>query len=254
MVSSDGRLGKRRVVIPLIDVDGPTGLQRSRRLPPRDRAPRAPARPTGTAPGPRQWVWRARGGGARRRGRASEGRGGRGSRAGRRAPAGAADGSCPTRGAAAGAPRRSARRATARTGPRAWVPGRRPRPTRSSAPPRQWSPGSRDEVLHRGGHLFGGDVRKTAMVAERAGRGARRGAGTAVERALQDGGPRAIREEAELPDGGSEQRDDWCPDARGHVHDAGIARHHDPRPGEQRARLLERKLAGGTRDRASPFG
>src|SRR5213595_595333 len=49
-----------------IDVDGLTGLQRSRRLPPRDRAPRAPARPAGTALGPRQSAWRARGGGARR--------------------------------------------------------------------------------------------------------------------------------------------------------------------------------------------
>src|SRR2546429_4460925 len=143
-----------------LDVDGPTGLQRSRRLPPPDPAPRTPARPTGTAPGPRQPVWRGRGGGARGAGGGFEGPGGGGARGRGGGPAGAADGSCPTRGAAAGAPRRSARRATARIGPPAWVPGRRPRPTRSSAPPRQWSPGSRDEALHRGGHLFGGDVRK----------------------------------------------------------------------------------------------
>src|SRR5207244_11046976 len=111
------------------------------------------------------------------------------------------------------------RRATARTGRPPWGPGRRPRPTRSSAPPRQWSPGSRDEALHRGGHVFGGDVRKTAMVAERAGRSARRGTGTAVESELQDGRPRVIRVEAEMHDGGSDLHDYWRTDTlvRGHV-------------------------------------
>ena len=92
------------------------------------------------------------------------------------------------------------------------------------------------------------------MVAERAGRGARRGAGAAVERALQHGGTRVIGQEAELRDGGSEQRDDWRADAGGHVHDTRIARHHDPRPREERAGFLERKLAGGARDGVSPFG
>src|SRR2546429_1378028 len=56
-----------------IDVDGPTGLQRSRRLPPRGRAPRAPARPAGAAPRARQAAGGGRGGGARARGPRSEG-------------------------------------------------------------------------------------------------------------------------------------------------------------------------------------
>src|SRR6266513_2013474 len=131
-----------------IDVDGPTGLQRSRRPPPRHRAPRAPARPAGTALGPRQSAWRARGGGARRRGRASEGRGGRGSRAGRRAPAGAADGSCPTRGAAAGAPRRCPSRS--RDGSRARAPVRPPaRDTGRSRTARRWVRTARRLVSRR---------------------------------------------------------------------------------------------------------
>src|SRR5258708_19397849 len=89
-------------------------------------------------------------------------------------------------------------------------------------------------------------------MAERAGGGPRRRTGATIEGALQHRRRRAVRKEAEPLDGGSEQRDHGSPDAGGHVHDTGIARYEDPRPGEQRAGLLERELASPAAQRVSP--
>ncbi len=83
------------------------------------------------------------------------------------------------------------------------------------------------------------------MVPERAAGGPGRRTGATVEGSLEDHGGGAIRQEAELRDGGSEQGDDRCPDPGGHMHDAGVARDDDPRAREQAPGLLQRALAGG---------